>query len=100
MITTYRQILNQQHAWAEKHNIKFDEKGYILRLNDNLFCPSVDGSGNHLGSPCDTEEWATTSEFNPLTSCTPKYKLVCFGQLATADSLLFHKETDERVASI
>ena len=39
MITTYRRILNQQQTWAEKHGIKFDENGYTLSLNDNLFCP-------------------------------------------------------------
>ncbi|MFC1957406.1 hypothetical protein ACFLX0_01110 [Chloroflexota bacterium] len=39
MISIGRQILNQQRAWAEKHNIKLDGKGYTLHLNDNLFCP-------------------------------------------------------------
>lgn len=39
MITTYRRILNQQQAWAEKHGIKFDENGRTRSLNDNLFCP-------------------------------------------------------------
>jgi len=39
MITAYRRILNQQQAWAEKRSIKFDENGYTLSLNDNLFCP-------------------------------------------------------------
>jgi len=39
MITTYRRILNQQQAWAEKRGIKLDENGYTLSLNDNLFRP-------------------------------------------------------------
>lgn len=39
MITVYRRIMNQQQAWAEKCGIKFDENGYTLSLNDNLFCP-------------------------------------------------------------
>lgn len=38
MVTTHRRILNQQQSWAEKRGIKFDENGYTLSLNDNLFC--------------------------------------------------------------
>jgi len=58
MFTTYRRILNQQQAWARERGIKFDEDGYTLHLNDNLFCPLSpksaeefrSGRGDELGN--------------------------------------------------
>jgi len=49
-------ILNQQKSWALRFHIDFDDKGYTLQLNDNLFQPLSDqtvsdfksGRGNEL----------------------------------------------------
>lgn len=58
MTMTYRLICNQQWAWGRQRGIKFDEDGYALSLNDNLFLPLLpevekefhSGKGDELGN--------------------------------------------------
>jgi hypothetical protein len=39
MLAAYKFILNQQKTWARQRGIKFDDDGYTLSLNSNLFSP-------------------------------------------------------------
>lgn len=57
-MTTYKLIHQQQQEWATRQGIKFDNDGYTLSLNDNLFIPMSTevlsefnaGSGSELGN--------------------------------------------------
>ena len=61
MTTTRDLILNQQKAWARRRGIRYDQKGYTLSLEDNLFRPlSLEtrkelesGRGDELGGDAD-----------------------------------------------
>src|SRR5258706_16048279 len=58
MKPTYQEMYEQQRAWATRRGVLFDQDGYTLSLDDNLFLPLsmaarsefTAGSGDELGT--------------------------------------------------
>jgi hypothetical protein len=58
MVRAYKSIYAQQLVWAARHGVKYDNDGYTLSLNENLYLPLLPvteeefkrGKGDELGS--------------------------------------------------
>jgi len=50
MLATWESIQEEQQSWARQRGIKFDDDGYVLSLDDNLFSPLLPETRRELES--------------------------------------------------
>ena len=69
-------ILSQQRAWAKQADIKTDQDGYTLSLDDNLFIPLSSNTVEEFGSG-KGDEFGTDSRRGKMRALHSSSALVC-----------------------